>query len=257
MANPLLGGLATAFSMYSVIPMPRVEWDRAAMQYALCFFPLVGVVCGGAVYGWMWLCAHFQLTPMLASAGVVLLPAAVSGGIHLDGLLDTGDALGSHQETERKLEILKDAHVGAFGVILCTGYLLLSWALAGQLYADRSLLLLLCLGYVLSRACSALAIVTFPLAKNTGLVHLFAENAQKARVRAASLVVIAACFAGMVLVNPAAGGVMTVLAAGWFAWFRRLCVRQFGGITGDLAGYSLCVLELLSLAVSSLLPALI
>ena len=248
----LLGGLATAFSMYSILPMPRVEWNKITMQYALCFFPAVGLVCGGAVYGWIWLCAALELHSMLAAAGIVLLPVLLSGGIHLDGLLDTADALGSHQEKERKLEILKDSHVGAFGVIRCGAYLLLSWGLAGQLYGEPRLAPLLCIGYVASRACSAMAFVCFPLAKNTGLARLFSDNAQKNAVRVVSVAYLAFCAAAALFIHLAAGAVWVLLVAGWIFWFRRLCVRQFGGVTGDLAGYSLCTLELISLAVAAL-----
>ena len=54
----------------------------------------------------------------------VLIPVLVTGGIHLDGLLDTADALSSWQTRERRLEILKDSHAGAFAIIVCCGYFL-------------------------------------------------------------------------------------------------------------------------------------
>ena len=51
----LLGGLVTAFSMYSAIPMPQVEWTGDSMKYALCFFPLVGTLTGGLCWLWVFL----------------------------------------------------------------------------------------------------------------------------------------------------------------------------------------------------------
>lgn len=89
----------------------------------------------------------------------------MSGGIHLDGMVDTADALYSRRETEKKLEILKDPHVGAFGVIVCGGYLLASFALWGQLHTSPRLLVPCCAGFFLSRCCSAMAVVSFPAAK--------------------------------------------------------------------------------------------
>ena len=121
-----------------------------------------------------------------------------------------------------------------------------------RLYSTPRLVLLLCVGYVASRACSAVAFVCFPLAKNTGLAYLFSDNAQKDAVRVVSIVLLALCAAAALLIHPAAGAVFILLAAGWIFWFRRLCIRQFGGVTGDLAGYSLCTLELISLAVAAL-----
>lgn len=252
MLKELLGGLVTAFSMYSILPMPQMEWKKDTMKYAMCFFPLIGVLIGALVYGWLWLCGWIGIQPFLTAAGVVLLPVILSGAIHLDGLIDTADALGSHQEKERKLEILKDSHVGAFGVIICACYLLLSFGLGGQLAATPTLAGILCLGYVFSRACSAAAIVWFPTAKNSGLAYLFSDNAQKGAVKAASVVYMVLSAAGMVIISLPVGLMAVAAILLWFVWFRHLCLKQFGGLTGDLAGYSLCAIELLALTAAAL-----
>ena len=97
----------TALSMYSVFPMPQLEWNQHTMKYAMCFFPFVGIVVGAFVYLWVWICGFFSLNTALAAVVLALLPVLLSGGIHLDGLIDTSDALSSHQPAERKLEILK------------------------------------------------------------------------------------------------------------------------------------------------------
>ena len=114
-----------AFSTYSRIPMPQVEWNEKHMKYAICFFPLVGAVVGLLALGWGWLCRFLDLGELLQAAGWTALPLLVTGGIHMDGFCDTVDALSSHQSRERKLEILKDSHTGAFAVIFCGVWLLL------------------------------------------------------------------------------------------------------------------------------------
>lgn len=243
-----VGGLATAFSMYSILPMPQLEWTSSTMKYAMCFFPLVGVLCGGAVWLWMWICAAVSLGTVLCAAVLTLLPILLSGGIHLDGLIDTGDALGSHQSPERRLEILKDSNVGAFGVIFCAAYLLLTFGFAAQFSAGASIPLLLCFGYVLARGYSSFAIVSLRLARNTGLAHAFADSAAKKTVRAVSILWIAAAMAGMILLAPAAGTAASIASLLWFLILRRICYRKFGGLTGDLAGFLLCVMELIVLA---------
>ena len=116
-----------AFAMYSKIPMPRVEWDKRSLSWALCAFPLVGVVIGAVLYGWLRLADLLGLTALKAALALAL-PIALSGGIHLDGFCDTCDALSSHQSRERKLEILKDSHTGAFAIICCGLYLLVFFA---------------------------------------------------------------------------------------------------------------------------------
>ncbi len=118
----LLRTVAAAFSMYSAIPMPQFAWDEKTTRYLLCAFPLVGGVVGGAVWGWLWFCGRFQIGRVLLAAAATTIPVLITGGIHLDGFCDTVDALASHAPTEQKLQILKDAHLGAFALIGCCLY---------------------------------------------------------------------------------------------------------------------------------------
>ena len=74
-----------AFAMYSKIPMPRADWEKENMRYMMCFFPLIGAVIGALLIGWEWLSLRLQAGDILRSAGCVLIPVAVTGGIHLDG----------------------------------------------------------------------------------------------------------------------------------------------------------------------------
>ena len=94
-----------AFAMYSKIPMPRADWEKENMRYMMCFFPLIGVVIGAVMVLWSQAACWLEAGTLLRSVGYVLIPVLVTGGIHLDGLLDTADALSSYQTRERKLEI--------------------------------------------------------------------------------------------------------------------------------------------------------
>ncbi|MEG0692244.1 MAG: adenosylcobinamide-GDP ribazoletransferase [Oscillospiraceae bacterium] len=251
MVKNLLSGLVTALSMYSIMPMPQIEWNKNTMKYAMCFFPLIGFIIAGVVYGFTLLCKFLGLNAMLFASVLVLIPIIISGAIHLDGLIDTGDAVYSRLPKERKLEILKDPHVGAFGVILCVGYFILSFGVAGQFYENTSLLLILCLGYVLSRSYSALAIVTFQTAKNSGLAYIFSDNASKKTVKYTSILYIILSVIGMLFVNVVCGIIAIVLSVIGFWLFKTFCYKQFGGLTGDLAGYLLCILEFMMLVIAT------
>jgi adenosylcobinamide-GDP ribazoletransferase len=244
MMRSLLGGLVTAFSMYSWIPMPQLEWRKDTMKYALCFFPLVGAVSGGCVALWAWVSSLLGLQTVLFAALAVLLPVFLTGGIHLDGFIDTCDALYSRQPMEKKLEILKDPHVGAFGVISCGCYLLLAFALACQIGPDLRLFLGIGLGSVLSRSMSAFSIVTLKTAKNSGLAYLFADNADKKAVRISSLVVGGIALALIFVVSLWLGLVALVVTGIVYLIFLRICRKQIGGITGDLAGFMLELVEM-------------
>ena len=91
--------------------------------------------------------------------GICVLPVLVTGGIHLDGFCDTADALASHQDTEKKLQILKDPHMGAFAAIWLGCYFIAQLALAvtaAQMQAD---LTALAFGYCISRSLSGLSLI--------------------------------------------------------------------------------------------------
>ena len=124
--------LIIAFAMYSRIPMPRVDWSEKNMRYAMCFFPVIGIVIAAAEYLCFFLCGKLALGTMFRSILLVLIPILITGGIHMDGFMDTMDALSSHAERERKLEILKDSHTGAFAILGCCVYLLAAAAIGAR-----------------------------------------------------------------------------------------------------------------------------
>ena len=174
-----------------------------------------------------------------------LIPVWVTGGIHLDGYADTCDALSSYGDREKKLEILKDPHCGAFAVIRLCSYFAAYLALCACVDFTPRVGLCWTLALVLERALSGLAVASFPMAKNTGLAHTFATAADRTTVRRV-LMVLAALLSAALL---ALGGWALVLAALLvFARYHVVSDKQFGGITGDLAGWFLQKAELWMLA---------
>lgn len=246
----IFNGFCTAFSMYSILPVPQVKWNDSTMKYAMCFFPLVGAVIGAFLFCLHALMKYFAVNVLLYSGVLTAIPVLISGGIHLDGFIDTCDAKFSRQSLERKLEILKDPHIGAFGAISCCCYFLLYFSVCGQLYNNNEYILILCLGFLLSRTWSGLSVVTFPLAKNTGLVYLFAERADKKTVRIVFVFILAAVIIAMLLIHVLIGAAAVLITAVWFLIYKRMCKKEFGGITGDLAGFFLVIAEFLILLVA-------
>ena len=229
-----------AFSMFSALPMPQIEWNERNMRYAMCAFPLIGAVTGLAMWGWAAFAGGFHFPAVLKGAGFCLLPLVITGGIHLDGFADTFDALSSHAEPEKKREILKDPHIGAFGVMHIGMYLIASFAVWTSLPRFRALPALLM--FALSRSLSGLAVTRFPLAKQTGLAYTFASAADRRRTGNALLVLALALTAGLCL-SGFAGAAMAAAAWAVFAWYFRMSRREFGGLTGDLAGWFLTMAE--------------
>ena len=114
------------------------------------------LICG---YGRLCVLADFGM--LMRAAGFVLIPVLVTGGIHLDGYLDTVDALSSWQPKERKLEILKDSHAGAFAVIMGCAYFILALGVLSE--TEDQALPVLGIGFVLSRALSGMALANISL----------------------------------------------------------------------------------------------
>ena len=190
--------------MYSKIPMPRVEWNEKNMRYAICFFPAVGVLCGAALWLWAVLAQATGMSGVLFAAIAACLPILVTGGIHMDGYLDTVDALSSHQTCEKKLAIMKDANCGAFAVIYGGVYLLAYAGFAYEVFAAGHILLI-CPLFVLSRALSGLCAVNLPNARKSGMLCAFTSCVQRRTATVALTLVGLAAAAGMVWMSPTAG----------------------------------------------------
>lgn len=233
----LLCSFSLATSMYSRLPVPRTEWSERAMAYVFCFFPWLGLVIGAAELVWFRLAAALDVGPLLFAAVATVVPIWITGGIHLDGFCDTCDALGSHQSRERKLEILKDSHTGAFALIGLGCWLLLSVALWAEVTPVAALALI----PVLSRTLSGLCAVTMKNARGTGLLASFSQASDVRLNRVVLALWLAAVSAGLVLLG---GWPVLVGAALALGYYRLVSRREFGGITGDLAGWFVQICEL-------------
>lgn len=231
--------------------MPKIEWTKDNMAYSMCAFPFIGAAIGFALYCWAALSAWLNFSAVLFAAGITLLPAIITGGIHLDGFCDTADALASHADREKKLEILKDANIGAFAAIVLAVYFLLYFCFAYELKVDKDILLMLCLGHILSRCLSGYGVAALPCAKNSGLLYTFADAAIKNKVRIILSVMILLVCAALICINIFYGVIICTAALLCFLYYSQMSKRQFGGITGDLAGYflQLCELGILAAAV--------
>ncbi len=249
----LAGSCVIAFSMYSRIPMPQLSWTEERMKYVLCFFPLVGAVMGLCLWAALWRAA--VLGGIVYGVCGTVAPILLTGGIHMDGYLDVLDARASCGKQEKKLEILKDPHVGAFAVIGCSMYLLLYLALFSLL--PKEALPDMGVVYVAERALSGLALVRFPKARKDGLAASFSDASRKMIVTVCMAGYLAACL-GFWLWHSGRMTALCLSLAGVciFLNYRHMAVQEFGGITGDLAGHFLQRTELVYLAILVIVYAL-
>ena len=239
----MIKSLLIALAMYSKIPVPKVEWTDDGMKYALCFFPVVGLV-EGILFTAVWYLLHrMEFGAVFQAAVLTALPVLITGGIHVDGFLDTMDALSSWQPRERKLEILKDSHTGAFAIIGGSLYFLLYAGGISEIRQMRTAILV-SLGFVLSRILSAGSLSLFKSAKKDGLAYTFMSTAHKSRTRSVLVLELIAVSGMMLSAGSVAAGIMIGVAVLSWLYYRKMSYGQFGGITGDLAGFFLQVCEL-------------
>lgn len=234
--------LAVTFSLYSIFPMPQFRWEKESMRWVFPCLPLVGAAIGGVMWLWMHLAKMLGSGRALTAAIALLLSIALTGGIHMDGFCDTCDALGSHRSREEKLKILKDPHIGAFGVIGCVLYLLVffaAWCEWVPKLHDNVLIIIL---PIVSRSWVALAAVTRKNARGSGLL---ADVTQAGDRRVNQTLTGIWLAAGLIFLSiwsvsgrwaAAVSGLVTL-------YFYRMSRREFGGMTGDLAGWYLQMLE--------------
>ena len=231
-----------AFSMYSQIPMPQFTWQEKEMKYAFCFFPWVGAAIGGITMFWWWFCGKFSVGNMAFAMIVAAIPLAVTGGFHVDGFMDTMDAFHSYQPRERKLEILKDSHIGAFSVICLVLYELIYIGAYSEINAVRQIEIA-AVGFFLSRCLSGIAAVTFPGAKKEGLLYMFTSRAHERTVKAALFLQTLSAAVLMLYIDGITGAAALVGAGITFWYYYKKCKKELGGITGDTEGYFVTVCE--------------
>ena len=235
-------GFLIAVAMFSRIPVPRADWDKENMKYMICFFPGIGLVIGLLICGYGKLCGLTDMGSLMRAAGYVLIPLLVTGGIHMDGFLDTVDALSSWQPKEKKLEILKDSHAGAFAVIMGCAYFILALGVWSEM--DEKVLPVLAAGYILSRALSGMALATFPCANKKGSLGMFADAAQKRVLKIVLALWILVCAGGAFWWDWRYGLLLSGTAAAVYGYYYHMAMKAFGGTTGDIAGFFVQVCEL-------------
>lgn len=244
--------IAIAFSLYSKLPMPSFDWKEEDMKYCMCAFPFLGVIQAMLAVCIYQVLRYYEFGVMLTAGIMTLLPILFTGGIHMDGLLDTYDALCSYGDKEKKLAILKDPHIGGFAVIHAIVYVLITFVCWNELIervvnegADERILYIVPAGYVLSRILSALSVIKFKKAKDDGMVSDMSRSQDKRCFIILILELILFLVFAVILfdVYP----VILLASLPVFAYYRYKAYREFGGINGDLAGWFLQLCELMTL----------
>ena len=233
MIRSFLKDFLAACSFLTILPLPAWEWKEPR---ALCpMVPVVGALLGALWAGLLALLSLWGASPLLRGAVMALAVLALTGGLHMDGLMDTCDAVFSRRDRETRLKILSDTHAGSFAVMGCAAILLLQTALFAELVSAPftvAAALRLALVPAGSRLGMALLLNTLPFARPGGLARLFGSS--RSRGLTACLALVGAAL-GACSLRLGARALPAVWLAAFLLW-RRCCLSLFGGVTGDLLG---------------------
>ncbi|MEU8222903.1 adenosylcobinamide-GDP ribazoletransferase [Kribbella sp. NPDC048915] len=233
------------FGTLSVLPVgvpSRV--DRAVGGRAMLLAPAAGAVLGGIAAGVVALAQLIRPdADLLAAVLGVLVVAVLSGGLHLDGLADFADALGSRRDRETMLRIMKQSDIGPFGVVAITAVLLLDVAALTACVQSgfgwqATLVATTASRLTLSWSCRT----TIPSARPDGLGSLVAATVTPIKAAATTAIVVTAAIALTWLSTPATGvavggaAAAVLLAVATSVLISRRARRQLGGTTGDVLG---------------------
>ncbi len=245
----LLRGIPVALSIYTKIPVNIKNWKDGDMRRGFAFFPFIGVIVG-AVFFWLWYAmAYFYLPSIFISGMLFFISFVVTGALHYDGFMDTEDAIASYADKDKKLEILKDPHAGAFAIAAMVRHAVFYVSLL-YLYVEKAGILqmvFISAGFVLSRAVCGLSSVMLKKAREEGMLYEETKSGKGGLYASFIFWIIASLIVmGFMDIRKTAAAVIIMVL--FIIFYRHMTYKNFGGVTGDTAGYFVMVSEGLLLA---------
>jgi adenosylcobinamide-GDP ribazoletransferase len=233
----VIADVRAAVAFLTRLPVGATELTAARLSKAAAWFPAVGLLVGGVMAGTR---ALTNLALDAAPATVLALVAAVlvTGALHEDGLADAADAMGAHATRERKLAILRDSRVGAYGalaLIFALAFAIATLAALDDAHFARAALT----GHVLARWSTLPQALTLPAARADGSGALLRPSTSAVAAGSAIALATALLAGGL-----EAGAIAAGLACALTAIGAAVALRTLGGVTGDTFGATAKIVEL-------------
>ncbi len=239
----LWNGFNMSIGMYTILPSKADIWDEKATKYLIPFYPVAGILIGLIWYGAYYALQQFPIPIMIETLILMVLPSILSGFLHLDGFMDTSDAIGSRRCLEEKRKILKDSHVGAFAVIAVLLWMFASFCCMYSILNTGKSVFAFLLIPVVSRAFTGICVLNGkPISQNSYLTLYQKEKANwqtPVQVGYLLLSLLAAFWIG----NLKTGFVIGILLLAALLSLMH-AHKQLKGISGDVSGYILTMSEL-------------
>ncbi|MBR0078889.1 MAG: adenosylcobinamide-GDP ribazoletransferase [Synergistaceae bacterium] len=230
-ASSVIHSLLIVFSFISIFPIPKrflPEWNTSNLRFFSVCLPLAGII-----FAFSWLIVFYILSDLTKISdlfrGFIFTFSSLSftGGLHMDGLMDTCDAIFSHKNRETKIKILSDTHSGSFAVMGCVIILMFKTFLSAEIIS-HGIKLNFVLIPIFSRLGMGILLNTLKFAKNNGLAVILGSsgNSRDNYIFALMFVILSLLSFDLIPIF------FMIILLTW----AKICVKIFGGITGDLLG---------------------
>lgn len=243
-------GLLINIQFFTSIPIPiQLPMDKEHLEKSIKTFPLLGLFQGFIYAALFYLFMEWlPFSALTASFVVWLAMILITGGIHLDGWMDASDAFFSYRDQSKRLEIMKDPRVGAFGVmsiiVLLSAKFFFIYEITLMTQVE-TFFLIACIPFF-SRMVMGVVLLKVKAAKKDGLGTMFKEAAKGKTLWIYPLYILLLLLAVVLWLPNAllAMIVFSLTAIIVFNFIKRKTVRWFGGMTGDVLGASVEGVEL-------------
>lgn len=247
----LFKGFIMDITMFTIIPMPYKVWEDSAVCHMMKLYPLIGLIAGLINYLVYLIASYFNLPLIIITALTMIAPFIITGMLHLDGFMDVSDALLSRRDRKEKIRILKDPNTGAFSVISLGILFILNFSSVYAIIEGNKNIIGIIIIPIISRALMGYMLLKKDTMKESSLGSYFKTGTGKVDI------VVILSFLIMALVGLVyLLGIKGLILGGFIILSALISVnksiKEFGGMSGDIAGYGLVIAEAVGLFILSI-----
>ena len=253
-------GFLMAISMFTVIPLPRYEWDDEGGKNIMKFYPAIGLIVGLIWYVVFRVLTLLGASIMVITAITLITPFILTGMLHLDGYMDVCDALLSRRDKKEKLRILKDPHTGAFAVISVVMLFLVNFSVLYTVISNsinnntinniNTSAVGLILIPIISRSLMGYLLLSKDSMKGSSLGAFFKQGTGKVdRFILLACLTISSIIA--IFIFGIYGVIMSLAMILVSTFLVNSAAKEFDGMSGDSAGYGLVIAETIGVLILS------
>lgn len=234
----VLTGLVLSLQFFTALPI-RKAFEMNAKSATIMYgaIPLIGLGIGALQVIFLTVNdTYFSLSPLFTAILMVVIHFLATGGLHMDGVVDTGDAYFSYRDQKKRLEILDDPRIGAFGAMTLVLFVILKIGILYELLLRGVPFLYIILVPFISRQAVILVFITTNPSKEAGIASYFKKTVNEQTLLWMTItyfiVILALAITLQNWILLILCGVLLVFTGVYRSWAKR----NFGGISGDLLG---------------------